>query len=77
MVMAFENIESAGDIGPTIVAEGMKVALITTIFGIISAVILQLFYNYIITKIDRMTAQMEESAVSLLDSIQKYKESNK
>ena len=77
MVMAFENIESASDIGPTIVAEGMKVALITTIFGIISAVILQLFYNYIITKIDRMTAQMEESAVSLLDSIQKYKESNK
>lgn len=77
MVMAFENIESAVDISPTIVAEGMKVALITTIFGIISAVILQLFYNYIITKIDRMTAQMEESAISLLDSIQKYKESKK
>lgn len=74
MVMAFENIETAGDISPTIVAEGMKVALITTIFGIISAIILQLFYNYIITKIDRMTAQMEESAISLLDSIQKYKE---
>jgi len=73
MVMAFENIETAGDISPTIVAEGMKVALITTIFGIISAIILQLFYNYIITKIDRLTAQMEESAISLLDSIEKYK----
>ncbi len=73
MVMAFANIETAGDISPTIVAEGMKVALITTIFGIISAIILQLFYNYIITKIDRITMQMEESAVSLLDSIGKYK----
>lgn len=73
MVMAFENIESAGDISPAIVAEGMKVALITTIFGIISAIILQLFYNYIITKVDRLTAQMEESAISLIDSIEKYK----
>lgn len=73
MVMAFENIENAGDISPTIVAEGMKVALITTIFGIIVAIILQLFYNYILTKIDRLTMQMEESAVSVLDSISKYK----
>ncbi|MCF0244691.1 MAG: MotA/TolQ/ExbB proton channel family protein [Bacteroidaceae bacterium] len=71
MVMAFENIEMAGDISPTIVAEGMKVALITTIFGIVSAIILQLFYNYILTKIDRLTAQMEESAISLIDSIEK------
>ncbi len=71
MVMAFENIETAGDISPTIVAEGMKVALITTIFGIVSAIILQLFYNYILTKIDRLTAQMEESAISLIDSIEK------
>ncbi|MCD8282360.1 MAG: MotA/TolQ/ExbB proton channel family protein [Prevotella sp.] len=73
MVMAFEHIELAGDISPTIVAEGMKVALLTTIFGIIAAVILQLFYNFILTKIDRITMQMEESAVSLLDIIGKYK----
>ncbi len=73
MVMAFEHIEMAGDISPTIVAEGMKVALLTTIFGIIAAVVLQLFYNYILTKIDRITMQMEESAVSLLDVIGKYK----
>ena len=73
MVMAFENIENAGDISPTIVAEGMKVALITTIFGIIAAVILQMFYQYIMTKIDRLTAQMEESGISLIDSIEKYK----
>ncbi len=74
MVMAFENIELAGDISPTIVAEGMKVALLTTIFGIIAAIILQLFYNYILTKIDRITMQMEESAISLLDAIGKHKE---
>ncbi len=67
MVMAFDNIETAGDISPTIVASGMKVALITTIFGIITALILQLFYNYILSKIDHLTAQMEESAITLMD----------
>lgn len=73
MVMAFEQIQLAGDINPTIVAEGMKVALITTIFGIIAALILQLFYNYILTIIERITVDMEESAISLLDIIMKYK----
>lgn len=67
MVVAFDNIEMAGDITPTIVAGGMKVALITTIFGIITALILQLFYNYILSKIDHLTAQMEESAITLMD----------
>ncbi len=51
----------------------MKVALITTIFGIIVALILQVFYNYILSKIDHLTAQMEESAISLLDAIQQKK----
>ncbi len=51
----------------------MKVALITTIFGIIVALVLQVFYNYILSKIDHITSQMEESAISLLDSIMKYK----
>lgn len=73
MVMAFEQIQMAGDINPTIVAAGMKVALITTIFGIIVALILQLFYNYVLSKIDHLTAQMEESAITLLDSILKFK----
>lgn len=73
MVMAFEQVEMAGDISPTIVAAGMKVALITTIFGIIVALILQIFYNYILSKIEHLTSQMEESAISLLDSIVKYK----
>lgn len=74
MVMAFEQIQDAGDISPTIVASGMKVALITTIFGIIAALVLQVFYNYILSKIEHITSQMEESAISLLDSIVRYKE---
>lgn len=73
MVMAFEQIQIAGDINPTIVAAGMKVALITTIFGIIVALILQLFYNYMLSKVDHLTAQMEESAITLLDALLKYK----
>ena len=74
MVMAFDQIQTAGDISPTIVASGMKVALITTIFGIIVALILQLFYNYSLSKIEHLTSQMEESAITLLDSISKMKE---
>lgn len=73
MVMAFDQIQQAGDISPTIVASGMKVALLTTIFGIFVALILQVFYNYILSKIEHLTSQMEESAISLLDIIAKYK----
>lgn len=73
MVMAFDQIQEAGDISPTIVAEGMKVALITTIFGIIVALILQVFYSFILVKIERLTVQMEESAITLLDIITKRK----
>jgi biopolymer transport protein ExbB len=76
MVMAFDQIQTAGDISPAIVARGMKVALITTIFGIIVAVVLQFFYNYIITKIERLTAQMEECAITLMDSVTNYKARN-
>ena len=73
MVMAFDDIQTAGDISPAIVASGMKVALITTIFGIVVALILQLFYSYILSKIEKLTADMEESAITLLDAIQAYK----
>ena len=76
MVMAFDQIQSAGDISPTIVAAGMKVALITTIFGIIVALILQLFYNYILTKIEHLTVEMEDAAITLMDSIVKYHDRN-
>lgn len=73
MVMAFDQIQTAGDISPAIVARGMKVALITTIFGIIVAVVLQFFYNYILAKIERLTAQMEESAITFMDAVTAYK----
>ncbi len=73
MVMAFDQIRMAGDISATIVASGMKVALITTIFGIIVALVLQLFYNYIISKIEHLTSQMEESSIAVLDMIMKFK----
>jgi len=76
MVMSFEQIQLAGDISPTIVAAGMKVALITTIFGLIAALILQVFYNYILSKIEHLTSQMEESAITMLDIIMKYKLTN-
>jgi biopolymer transport protein ExbB len=72
MVQAFDDIQSAGDISPTVVAGGMKVALLTTIFGIVVALVLQIFYNYILSKIESITAQMEDSTVSLLDIITKY-----
>ena len=73
MVMAFDQIQAEGDISPTIVAEGMKVALITTIFGIILALILQVFYNFVNSRIDRLTTQMEEGAINLMDIIAKVK----
>ena len=72
MVMAFDDIQQAGDISPTVVAGGMKVALITTIFGLIVALILQVFYNYILSKIEGITRQMEDSSITLLDMIMKY-----
>ena len=71
MVIAFDRIQEAGDISPTIVAEGMKVALITTIFGIIVALILQIFYNYILSKIDHLISQMEDSTICLVDILVK------
>jgi biopolymer transport protein ExbB len=76
MVMAFDQIEIAQNISPTIVAKGMKVALITTIFGIVVAIILQFFYSYILSKINRLTTQMEEGAITLMDAVVKYKARN-
>ena len=76
MVMAFDQIQTAGDISPTIVAKGMKVALITTIFGIVVAIVLQFFYNYILSKIEHLTSQMEEGAITLMDSVTLYKSRN-
>lgn len=73
MVQAFDDIERAGDISPTIVAGGMKVALLTTVFGLISAMILQVFYNYLLTKIDSIVNTMEDATISFMDILVKNK----
>ncbi len=72
MIQAFDNIQAAGDISPNIVAGGMKVALITTVGGLIVAMILQVFYNYILAKIDSLTIDMEDSSITLIDILTKY-----
>ena len=70
---AFDDIERAGDISPTIVAGGMKVALLTTVFGLITAIILQIFYNYILSKIDSIVNDMENATISFMDILVKNK----
>ncbi|MFI3319298.1 MAG: MotA/TolQ/ExbB proton channel family protein [Rikenellaceae bacterium] len=72
MIGAFDAIQAAGDISPTLVAGGIKVALLTTLMGLIVAVILQLFYNYIISKIDALVNDMEDSSITLVDMLIAY-----
>ncbi len=72
MVLAFDKIEKVGDISPTVVAGGMKVALITTIGGLIVAMILQVFYNYILSKVETIINKMEDASISLIDMVIKY-----
>ncbi len=71
MIQAFTDIQAMGDISPTIVAGGIKVALLTTVFGLIVAIILQLFYNYIVAKIDSLVNDMEDATISFIDIIEK------
>ncbi len=71
MIGAFDAIEAAGDISPSLVAGGIKVALLTTVFGLIVAIILQVFYNYIISKIDDIVNKMEDASISLVDILAK------
>ncbi|MBR1626615.1 MAG: MotA/TolQ/ExbB proton channel family protein [Bacteroidales bacterium] len=71
MVQAFDDIEKAGDISPTVVAGGMKVALITTIFGLIVALILQVCYNYLLSKIESLVSSMEDASISFMDILVK------
>jgi biopolymer transport protein ExbB len=73
MIQAFDNIEAAGDISPSIVAGGIKVALLTTVFGLIVAIILQIFYNYLVAKVDGLVNNMEDSSISFIDILAKYK----
>ncbi len=71
MIGAFDAIEIAGDISPSLVAGGIKVALITTVGGLIVAIILQIFYNYCVAKIESITSSMEDASISLLDILVK------
>ena len=73
MIAAFDAIQAAGDISPTLVAGGIKVALLTTLMGLIAAVILQLFYNYIVAKIDSLVNEMEDTSIVLMDMLTAYK----
>jgi biopolymer transport protein ExbB len=73
MIASFDNIQMFGDINPAIVAGGMKFALITTVGGLIVALVLQFFYNYILTKIEGLIGQMEDDSIRILDSIIQYK----
>ncbi|MEA3494970.1 MAG: MotA/TolQ/ExbB proton channel family protein [Bacteroidota bacterium] len=72
MIEAFDKIEMIGDISPSIVAGGIKVALLTTVAGLVVAVILQLFYNYLVTKVDGIVNDMEDSSISLVDMMIEY-----
>ena len=76
MIGAFDAIEAAGDISPSLVAGGIKVALLTTVFGLIVAMILQIFYNYIVAKIDSIVNNMEDASISFVDILVKKKLSN-
>ncbi|HZW63285.1 MAG TPA: MotA/TolQ/ExbB proton channel family protein [Flavobacteriaceae bacterium] len=73
MIDAFDKIEAAGDMQPSLVARGIKIALLTTVFGLIVAIILQIFYNYIIAKIDSIVNDMEDASISLMDLLVRHK----
>jgi biopolymer transport protein ExbB len=73
MVQAFDDIQAAGDISPQVVAGGMKVALITTVGGLIVGMILQILYNYLVSKIDSLVNSMEDASISLVDILVKHK----
>ena len=72
MIDAFDKIQAAGDMSPALVAGGIKVALITTVGGLIVAMILQVFYNYLLSKLEAILNQMEDASITLLDLVIKY-----
>ena len=73
MINAFDRIEAAGDMQPSLVAGGIKIALLTTVFGLIVAIILQVFYNYIVAKIDSIVNDMEDASITLIDILSAQK----
>lgn len=77
MILAFDTIETVGDISPAVVAGGIKVALLTTVFGLIVAMILQVFYNYLVSKVDEIVNTMEDASISIIDILVKYQHAKK
>ena len=77
MIQAFDKIVSDGQVSPTTVAGGIKVALLTTVFGLIAAIFLQIFYNYIVSKVDSIVNEMENASITLVDMMLKYKVTSK
>ena len=73
MIQAFEDIQRMGDLKIDVVAGGIKVALLTTVFGLIAAIILQIFYNYIVARIDSLVNDMEEKSITLVDMMLEHK----
>jgi biopolymer transport protein ExbB len=73
MILAFDKIVEDGGVSPTTVADGIKVSLLTTVFGLIAAIILQVFYNYIVSKVDGLVNEMEDASISLIDMVLKHK----
>ena len=73
MIGAFNDIAVANDISPAVVAGGIKIALLTTVFGLVVAIILQIFYNYIVAKIDSIVNSMEDASITLVDLLVKFK----
>ena len=73
MITAFDAISEAAQISPAIVADGISVALLTTLFGLVVAMILQIFYNYFVSRIDRLVGDMEESSIELIDLLYEMK----
>ena len=72
MIQAFDDIARVGDLSPSVVAGGIKVALLTTVFGLVTAIILQIFYNYIVSKVDGLVIDMEDSSIGLVDIVVKH-----
>ena len=72
MIQAFDKIVKDGQVSPTTVADGIKVALLTTVFGLIAAIVLQIFYNYIVSKVDGLVHEMEDSSITLVDMLLKH-----
>jgi biopolymer transport protein ExbB len=77
MITAFDAIKEAAQISPSIVANGIAIALLTTLFGLVVAMILQVFYNYFVSAIDKLVAGMEESSVELIDTLYQMQQAKK